>query len=458
MPNRFQLPSVAQVIAALPEEFSFHEQIVTKWIQNAIAGYRKQVRTGNDIPERQTIVTRIVEQVVALSAPSMKSIINGTGIVLHTGFGRAPLSRGILEDTVKRITGYVNLEFDLDSGKRGNRLDHLRQILSTISGAEDSVIVNNNAAAVLIVLNTLAEGKEVIVSRGQQVEIGGSFRIPDIIKKSQCTLIEIGSTNRTHLKDYENAITASTGLILWVHTSNYTIRGFTKEVSLTELVELGRRKRIPVMADLGSGALLDIQQLGLPAEVPVQDIIKSGVALATFSGDKLLGGPQAGIIAGKKRFTKQITANPLYRAMRCDKMTLALLESILRSYRKHTVASSNLALSLLTASRDTLAKSAQTILRRIDPKITSALGISIIESEVEAGSGSLPVEKIPSIALKFKPAHIRPTELAKAFRLGDPPVVGYIDKQTFYIDLKAVLPDQIILLSKTINAIGSQLI
>ncbi len=458
MANKFQLPSIAEIISALPHDLYVHETVVTKWIQDAVADYRKRAQSGETIPDRAIIVERIVEKIISLSKPSLKSIINGTGIVLHTGFGRAPISKEILQNVVNRVTGYVNLEFDLESGKRGNRLDHSREILSTMIGAEDAVFVNNNAAAVLIALNTLAEGKEVIVSRGQQVEIGGSFRIPDIIKKSNCELVEIGTTNRTHLKDYENAISKYTGLILWVHTSNYTVQGFTKEVPLSDLVELGRKKRIPVMADLGSGALLDIKQLGLPPEIPVQDIIKTGVAVATFSGDKLLGGPQAGIIAGKRKVTKQIAANPLYRAMRCDKVTLALLEEILRSYKRNQVDESNLALSLLSTSRNELMKRANKILKKIDPDIISLFGLSSIDSQVEAGSGSLPVEKIESIAIQFKSTRLSASELAKTFRMSDPPIVGYIEKRTFYIDLKAVLPDQITLLAKTINSIGSQLL
>ena len=338
----------------------------------------------------------------------------------------------------------MNLEFDLDSGKRGERQDHINNLLSAICGSESSLMVNNNAAAVLIALNTCAEGKEVIVSRGQEVEIGGSFRIPDVVRKSYCNLVEVGTTNRTHLKDYEKAITKNTGTILWAHTSNYVVQGFTKEVSLTELAELAKKKRIPLVADLGSGALADMAKMGLPPEELVEEVVKTGADIITFSGDKLLGGPQSGLIVGKKKFVNKIHKNPLYRTYRCDKWTIVLMEETLRTYASdEKVSGDNLSLKLLTTSQNTLLKRGEKMLTDIPKKKIKDLGISLVESKVEAGSGSLPVETIPSAALQFKPNAMSVSKLAKAFRTGNIPVVGYTKGNTFYIDLKAVLPNQV---------------
>jgi L-seryl-tRNA(Ser) seleniumtransferase len=288
----------------------------------------------------------------------------------------------------------------------------------------------------------LGEGKEVIVSRGQQVEIGGSFRIPDVIIKSGCILKEVGSTNRTHLKDYEKVITRKTGMILWVHTSNYVVLGFTQDVSLSDLVKLGKKKRIPVMADLGSGALIDLSEQGVPSAMLVQDVVKSGVGLVTFSGDKLLGGPQAGLIVGKKTLVNRMKKNPIARAVRCDKWSLAFLEESLRSFGDEGSSKDNLTISLMTASRKSLTKRGKTILSHLPKKSVSKLGISLVESEVEAGSGSLPEEELESMAFRFKPKGMSASKLATQFRTGDTPVVGYIHRHTFYIDLKAVIPGQ----------------
>ena len=383
----------------------------------------------------------------------MKNIINGTGIVLHTGFGRAPIQKTSLKNVINRVGGYSNLEFNLETGTRGNRLDHVRGHCAAITGSENSLMVNNNAAAVLLALNTLAEGKEVIISRGQEVEIGGSFRIPDIVRKSNCFLKEVGTTNRTHLNDYKKAINTKTGLILWVHTSNYVVKGFTKEVSLHELVELGKKKHISVMADLGSGALIKLSKRDLPEEIPVQDVVKSGAVVITFSGDKLLGGPQAGIIVGKNRLLKQMELNPIYRTIRCGKFTIALMEETLRTYRAEEFTKDNLTLLLLSTKRVMLKKRGRKIIQSISTKRKSRLGIALIESTVEAGSGSLPACEIESMALRFYPKNQKISELAYRFRTGKTPVVGYISGNRFFIDLKTILPNQVSLLIDVINQV-----
>ena len=452
--NQFQnLPSVSEVLLEIKDLNNLDNSIITYFINKEISWFRKQVKLNKLAESRSEITKKIVQKVGQSCQPSMKNIINGTGIVLHTGFGRAPIQKTRLKNVINRLGGYSNLEFNLETGTRGNRLDHVRGHCAAITGSENSLMVNNNAAAVLLALNTLAEGKEVIISRGQEVEIGGSFRIPDIVRKSNCFLKEVGTTNRTHLNDYKKAINTKTGLILWVHTSNYVVKGFTKEVSLHELVELGKKKHIPVMADLGSGALIKLSKRDLPEEIPVQDVVKSGAVVITFSGDKLLGGPQAGIIVGKNRLLKQMELNPIYRTIRCGKFTIALMEETLRSYRNEEVTKDNLTLLLLSTKRVMLKKRGRKIIQSISTKRKSRLGIVLIESTVEAGSGSLPACEIESMALRFYPKNQKISELAYRFRTGKTPVVGYISGNRFFIDLKTILPNQVSLLIDVINQV-----
>ena len=437
-----ELPSVSEVLLECKSTKSLHSKYIAYIIKSNLESYRRAAKKGSLKPKRAQITQNILSEVERLTAPSMQSVINGTGIVLHTGLGRAPMKESTAKNAAKRVAGYTNLEFDLPTGTRGQRQDHVNGLLSALTGAQSSMAVNNNAAAVLLALNELGEGKEVIVSRGQQVEIGGSFRIPDVVKKGGCILKEVGSTNRTHLKDYEKAITKKTGMILWVHTSNYVVRGFTHDVSLSDLVQLGKKKRVPVVADLGSGALVDLSEKGIPKDMLVQDVVKSGVGLVTFSGDKLLGGPQAGLIVGTKTLVNKLKTNPIARAVRCDKWSLAFLEESLRSFGDHGPSKNNLTISLMMASRKALTKRGEIILSHLPKKAIDKLGISLMESEVEAGSGSLPEEKLDSMAFRFKPNGISASKLATQFRIGDTPVVGYIHGHTFYIDLKAVIPGQ----------------
>lgn len=437
-----ELPSVSEVLLECKSSKSLNSKYMAYIIKSNLESYRRAAKKGSLKPKRAQITQNILSEVQRLTAPSLQSVINGTGIVLHTGLGRAPMKESTAKNAAKRVAGYTNLEFDLPTGTRGQRQDHVNGLLSALTGAQSSMAVNNNAAAVLLALNELGEGKEVIVSRGQQVEIGGSFRIPDVVKKSGCILKEVGSTNRTHLKDYEKAITKKTGMILWVHTSNYVVRGFTHDVSLSDLVQLGKKKRVPVVADLGSGALVDLSEKGIPKDMLVQDVVKSGVGLVTFSGDKLLGGPQAGLIVGTKTLVNKLKTNPIARAVRCDKWSLAFLEESLRSFGDHGPSKNNLTVSLMMASRKALTKRGEIILSHLPKKAKDKLGISLVESEVEAGSGSLPEEKLDSMAFRFKPNGISASKLATQFRMGDTPVVGYIHGHTFYIDLKAVIPGQ----------------
>ena len=436
------LPSVSEVLLKANKYKSINRRYLSYIIKNELKIFRGLAMKGNLMQSRSKIIQEVLSVIDQLSTSSIQSVINGTGIVLHTGLGRAPVDKTVAKEIADRLSGYINLEFDLESGKRGDRQNHIEGLLSALTGAQSGMVVNNNAAAVFLALNELSEGKEVIIARGQQVEIGGSFRIPDVIKKSGCIIKEVGSTNRCHFRDYENAISKNTGLILWVHTSNYVIKGFTKEVGLNELVQLGKKKRIPVMADLGCGEIVDLTDKGIPASTMITDIVKTGTGIITFSGDKLLGGPQAGLIIGNKTLVNRLKKNPIARTVRCDKWTLAFLDEALRSFGNNGPSKHNLANMLLMSTVKSMKSRGKRILSQLSKKSISDLGISLVESEVEVGSGSLPLERLDSMALKFNPKNISPTKLARMFRTASVPVVGYINENKFFIDLKALIPGQ----------------
>ena len=436
------LPSVSEVLLKANKYKSINKRYLSYIIKNELKIFRGLAMKGNLMQSRSKIIQEVLSVIDQLSTSSIQSVINGTGIVLHTGLGRAPVDKTVAKEIADRLSGYINLEFDLESGKRGDRQNHIEGLLSALTGAQSGMVVNNNAAAVFLALNELSEGKEVIIARGQQVEIGGSFRIPDVIMKSGCIIKEVGSTNRCHFRDYENAITKNTGLILWVHTSNYVIKGFTKEVGLNELVKLGKKKRIPVMADLGCGEIVDLTDKGIPASTMITDIVKTGAGIITFSGDKLLGGPQAGLIIGNKTLVNRLKKNPIARTVRCDKWTLAFLDEALRSFGNNGPSKHNLANMLLMSTVKSMKSRGKRILSQLSKKSVKNLGISLVESEVEVGSGSLPLERLESMALKFNPKNISPTKLARMFRTASVPVVGYINENKFFIDLKALIPGQ----------------
>jgi len=436
------LPSVSEVLLEIKNLTDINNSVLTVWIKQELSKFRIKAKNCELAFNRKKIISQIVLMVLKKSEGSLRPVINGTGIVLHTGLGRAPLHQRVIRNATKTLEGYSNLEFNLDTGKRGNRQSHLNDYFKGLTGTQSSLVVNNNAAAVLLGINTLANKKEVIVSRGQEVEIGGSFRIPNIIEKSGGILKEVGSTNRTHRKDVENAINSNTGLLLWVHTSNYKIQGFTKDISLETLVDIGRKKRLPVMADLGSGALDKVSDLGLPKEYTVREVVKLNPHIITFSGDKLLGGPQSGIILGSKNLMQRCIQNPIYRTIRCDKFTLSLLEETLKYNKGANQANQNLTLSLLATPRKNLLKRVKRIIETLPQKVVKLYGISSVETEVEAGSGSLPVKNIPSAGMVFYSKKHKPSELAKIFRMCDPSVIGYIHGNKFFLDFKSILPRQ----------------
>ncbi|MFN3534916.1 MAG: L-seryl-tRNA(Sec) selenium transferase, partial [Desulfatiglandales bacterium] len=323
-------PEVLEAMGHLPKRLAMAQ------ITAVLEEIRQGIRAGEIVDpselELPLVVERVLKGLKEVTKPSLRKVVNATGVVVHTNLGRSPLPRKVMEDLIEIASGYSNLEYNLREGRRGNRFTHVEDILKELTGAEAATVVNNNAAAVLLSLDTVAKGKEVIVSRGELIEIGGSFRIPEVMKRSGARLVEVGTTNKTKLQDYESAITPETALLLKVHTSNYKIIGFTQSVSNKDLVSLGKRYSIPVMEDLGSGCFIDLSQYGYEKEPTVQEVVSQGVDIITFSGDKLLGGPQAGIILGKRDLVERIRKNQLARAVRIDKLTLCTLESTLRLY------------------------------------------------------------------------------------------------------------------------------
>jgi len=390
--------------------------------------------------------------------PRLRRVINATGVVLHTNLGRSPLHPSAIKHLVEVSKTYSNLEYDLERGERGDRYTHVEETLCRLSGAESALVVNNNAGAVLLVLNTLADGKEVIVSRGELVEIGGAFRIPDVMKRSGALLREIGTTNRTHFNDYQKAIGPHTALLLKVHTSNFRVMGFTSEVSLQDLVQLGREHQLPVVDDLGSGCLIDLTQHGLEKEPTVQETIKTGVDAVTISGDKLLGGPQAGIILGKKNILDLFKINPLTRALRIDKLTLAALESTLLLYFDEKRAMEEIpVLSMLSLDMRKLKKRGKRLLKRLSRMTNERMTISLKEDVSQVGGGALPLQELPTVVVAVKPLDFSVNSLEESLRKGDPPIISRISKEELILDMRTVFNEEIPLLAAGIERAVKQI-
>ena len=450
------LPSVDDLLTAYPpENYRIAHPQARAAIRGVLSAVREQIRSGDVLTNPAvTVKAGVHRELQALARPRLAPVLNGTGVVLHTGLGRAPLSNAVLDRAFCSLGGYATLELDLASGKRGQRLALVDGFFKALTPAEGAVVVNNNAAAVLLMLNSVADGKEVVVSRGQQVEIGGSFRMPDVIAKAQAILVEVGTTNRTHLSDYKQALTQNTGAVLFVHTSNYRVEGFTKAVPIAELAALTKQKKLPLLVDLGSGSLTKTPIAGLPGEPSIGTILKAGADLVSFSGDKLLGGPQAGIVLGREKWLRRLRKNPLYRALRCDKVTLALLEQTLRTYADaDSFGRDNLALRLLNRDRAELRSQAEELLGRLSDECRAGGSLQVVDSTVEAGSGSLPQVDIPSVALAITRQETSPGELARRFRLASRPVVGYVRRGQYYIDLKAIPWEQNDLLAASLEEV-----
>lgn len=439
-----QLPSVDEVLrtgAATAAIERFGRSAVVSAVRHVIT----QSRAGGIVPGGTEEV--IGEAAVLLEAgqkPSLRPVFNLTGTVLHTNLGRALLAEPAIEAAVAAMRSAVTLEFDLEGGQRGERDDHLRGLLCELTGAEDATVVNNNAAAVLLVLNTLALRREAIVSRGELIEIGGAFRMPEIMSRAGARLVEVGTTNRTHKKDYVAALGPKTGIIFKVHTSNYRIEGFTKEVSAGELAALAAERKIPMVHDLGSGTLVDLTRFGLSHEPTVAEAISDGAGLVTFSGDKLLGGPQAGFIVGRKDLIAAINRNPMKRALRLDKMRIAALEATLRLYRDPDRLARHLpTLRLLAAPQIEIEARARRVLQAVQASAGSSFSVEVVACRSQIGSGALPAVTLPSAGLAIHPTATRGAgrllkRLAAGLRGLDIPVIGRIEDQALVLDLRCL--------------------
>ncbi len=422
----------------------FPRNLILRAINQVLEEVREDIQK-NDVIESpgelkiKEVSKKVVDRLQLLSRPSLKPVINATGVIVHTNLGRSLLTDRVIKRFRPLSEGYSNLEYDLKSGKRGSRYSHVEGILKEITSAEAAMVVNNNAAAVLISLDTLAKGREVIVSRGQLVEIGGSFRIPDVMGKSGAKMVEVGTTNKTHLWDYEEKIGPDTALLLKVHQSNFQIVGFTEEVETSELVALGKKYGIPLMEDLGSGCLVDLSKYGLLKEPTVQEVLANGVDLVTFSGDKLLGGPQAGIILGRKDLVEAIKKNQLSRALRIDKLTLLALEETLTLYRDERAAVNEIpTLEMICQSYDGLDKKAQKLTEMLTGSETENYTLVGIDGHSRIGGGALPLQKLPTRLLCLTPKKMSAQEMEGWLRSYDPPIIARIETDQVLLDMRTI--------------------
>jgi len=461
------LPKIDEVLLLLENSCAFEgvsRDIVVGKCRQVVEEMRKSIldaekRGGKELvpSSADEAAHDVCKRLLALYTYSLRRVVNATGIILHTNLGRAPLCAEALQRIVDISEGYSNLEFNLDEGKRGTRYDHVRELLCCISGAEDAIIVNNNAAAVLLVLNTLSEHKESIVSRGELIEIGGAFRIPEVMEKSGAILREVGTTNRTHLSDYEDAVCPDTGLILKVHTSNFKVLGFTDEIGLTELMELGKRSSIPVMNDLGSGCFVPLDSYGFEKEPTVQEVIRAGTDVVTFSGDKLLGGPQAGIILGKKAILEKIKKNPLNRALRIDKLTLAALEATMVHYLDLDRAIRDVpVLRSLTEPVADVEKRAHELKTLLEQLSLKDMTLSIMEDTSMAGGGSLPTQEIPTFVVTVSSGSISPSRLERKLRKLAVPIITRIYEDKILFDLRTISKEEFVFITKGMQQIAGE--
>lgn len=458
------LPKMDDVIALLEGKDIYHRvsrDIAVEACREVVRQMRDQILSAQDkqldgiAPDAADAAARAEQAIQNLYHYKLRRVINATGVILHTNLGRAPLCHEALERITEVAQGYCNLEYNLARGERGLRYDAVTQLLCALSGAEDALIVNNNAAAVLLVLNSLSENKESIVSRGELIEIGGEFRIPDVMTKSSAILREVGTTNRTRLSDYEKAIGPQTGLILKVHTSNYRIIGFTEEADLMALVALGKKAGIPVYNDLGSGCLINLEDYGLRHEPTVREVLASGVDVVTFSGDKLLGGPQAGVIVGKTAVLARIKKNPLNRALRIDKFTLAALEATLMQYLSPEGPGRMRSVRALIEPQSDVKKRAQKLLTRLRRASIPHLTFALRETQAAAGGGSLPGEDIPSWALAVRHAKLSSARMEARLRLAELPVLVRTDEEEILLDLRTVAETEFDLLVKALQTVAA---
>jgi len=459
------LPKIDEVILLLEKKDIYSlapRELVKETCRMAVQKLREKIvnvkkkGTAEFFADAATVAKEAENIIQGFYRYNLRRVVNATGVILHTNLGRAPLCPEALQRILEVGRGYSNLEFDLDKGERGLRYDHVSSLICALTHAPDALIVNNNAAAVLLAINTLAEGKEAIVSRGELIEIGGEFRIPEIMKKSAARLREVGTTNRTRLSDYEKAINKETGLILKVHTSNYRIVGFTEEADIESLVALGKKRRIPVMDDLGSGCVIALEDYGLEHEPTIREVLSAGVDVVTFSGDKLLGGPQAGIIIGKKEILEKIKKNPLNRALRIDKFTLAALEATLIHYLNPVEAAKKLRpLKALTEPVSEVKKRARKLLKKLQKDNLEFMELSLRDGFSTAGGGSLPTQKIPTVLISIKNKKMSASRMEEKLRKLDVPVIVRVDKNEILIDLRTVSEDEFAFIVEGLRSIIS---
>lgn len=441
-----ELPAVGRVLAHPACErllTRFNREFVVQACRDVLDELRSAMRDGRApgpaALDVAAIVTRIEARVSAPSARGLERVVNATGTVLHTNLGRALLPQAAIDALLVAAAHPVTLEYDLARGERGRREQAIEALLLALTGAEAATAVNNNAAAVLLALNTIASGRDVIVSRGELIEIGGAFRIPEIMARSGAILREVGTTNRTHLSDYEAAISDRTALLLKVHTSNYRVVGFVADVKLPELVALGRARGIAVMEDLGSGALVDLTRYGLPPEPVVADRVALGADLIAFSGDKVLGGPQAGLLVGRTEYIARLRENPLHRAVRCDKLTIAALEATLRLYRESPdVARDIPTLRAFARSLAEIEATAAEAVAAMAPALGAEFRLAIERDRSQVGSGALPTEALPTAVIVVEHASMNATRLAERFRHARPPILGRVRHDRFVLDVRAI--------------------
>jgi L-seryl-tRNA(Ser) seleniumtransferase len=439
------LPPIDECLRAAeanPAFAGFSHSYIKVMMQRAQSDIRAAILTGRDTHPRDRdamidAVVRAAVCAVVADEPVLRPVVNATGVVLHTNLGRAILAESAIDSVVMAARSAVNLEYDLETGARGDRDTIVEDEICALTGAEAATVVNNNAAAVVLALNSLAEGREVIVSRGEMIEIGGSFRLPDVMAKSGAILREIGTTNRTHPNDYSDAIGPATALLLKVHPSNYRVVGFTSEVTLEDLVEIGRERGIDVMEDLGAGALIDLTGFGIPREPIVRDRIAAGATVVTFSGDKLLGGPQAGVIVGRRAAIDRIKRNPLKRALRCDKLTLAALAATMRLYLRSRDLSDELpTLRILRRSVSEIGAIAPRAREILAERLGAGFAIEIVDTASQVGSGAMPVEELKSVALRVSHPEKSANAIAAMFRRAR--IIGRVADDSFFLDLRTI--------------------
>jgi L-seryl-tRNA(Ser) seleniumtransferase len=446
------LPAVDHVLELSKSDPFFAEiprSVLIRSIRSVLDNRRRQIieqdpANIDDLLADSSVVTGVKDLVRQAQSLNLRETVNATGIVIHTNLGRSLLAETAIEHLRAVGRRYSNLEFDLDKGRRGSRYANVEDLICEISGAESAMVVNNCAGAVLLALETMAAGKKVIVSRGELVEIGGSFRIPDVMAKSGGVLCEVGTTNRTHLHDYENAVDEQTALLLKVHKSNYSVVGFSTEVSLKELVALGQKHQVPVMEDLGSGTFIDFSRYGLLKEPTVQESVSAGVDIITFSGDKLLGGPQAGLVVGKKACIDRIKRNPITRALRIDKLTLAALESTLRLYRDEGMAVQAIpTLRMMLQPITTLEEKAGRLKKMLESAERIRLTVASLDLVSRPGGGSLPLLELPSKGLGIRIDGLSANAIEKSLRLNSPPIIGRIEDDLYTMDMRTLQDDEL---------------